>query len=382
MMSCVLTGLLRLRLVGLSVAARPLRSARHGPLSSMTIHPFPALVKLPRLAAQLRRGVFLGLGLLSLAPALSAQTFLTLDLPSLNAAPPHFGAIGFSHLPDGRYVYGNNNALYLQNSFGASANTAFATPPNVDPSFITVLNGTTAVVGAGQFAPTPVYQFNPSTPATPGYTSLTSLQNFSAARINATGLYVVGINGENGDSSVSYVTTGGAQQVVIDPAGTFSAGIAVDAAGNVYVGNDDNNSVYKFTQAQIQNAINTFSTLQFGDGLLVHTFANDVVGSLAVDAAGRIWAAGFGADGLYWFNPSTSLDGVITPEAPGGAYSVNTFSDGVSDYVGYVWQSGFSNGSQVIYGYNTVQNVPEPATAALVAAAAAALALGWHRRRA
>lgn len=321
-----------------------------------------------------------GFGLLCLSGATHAQTFISLDLPALNAAPPHFGAISLSHLSDGRFVYGNNNALYLQNTFGAAGVTSFATPPNVDPSFVTVLNDTTAFVGAGQFAPTPVYQFNPSNTATPAYTSVTSLQNFSATRASNTSLYVVGANGAEGDNSVSYVTTGGVQQVIIDPAGTYSAGVAINAGGDLYVGDDNNNSVYKFTAAQVLSAVTNSTVLQFTDGLLLHTFADDVVGSLAVDAHGRIWAAGFGADGLYWFDPGTNLTGVLTPEASGGAYSVNTFSNGVDDYVGFVWQSGFSNGSQVVYGYNTVQNVPEPAVAALFAAIAAGAVVCWRRR--
>jgi hypothetical protein len=349
----------------------------------MTIPPSPVLLPpLSRRIALGRRSTFAVLGLLGLAGAAQAQTFLTLTLPDLNAAPPHFGAISVSHLSDGRFVYGNNNALYLQNTFGSASVTAFATPTNVDPSFITVLNDSTAIVGAGQFAPTPVYQFNPSNPATPNYTSVATLQNFSAARASATSLYIVGANGEEGDSSVSYVTTSGSQQVILDPAGTFSAGVAVSAGGDLYVGNNDNNSVYKFTAAQVASAVINSTVLQFSDGALLHTFADDVVGSLAVDAQGRIWAAGFGADGLFWFDPGTNLTGVLTPEASGGAYSVNTFSDGSNDYVGFLWQSGFSNGSQIIYGYNTVQNVPEPTAAALLAALVSGAALRWRRRRA
>jgi len=359
-----------------SVRVRP----RATGITSMTILQLKTkLSSFTRFASLCGRGILAGFGLAYCCVG-TAHAWVTLDLPDLNAASPHFGAVAVSHLSDGRYIYGNNNALYVQDTFGTSGNTALATPPNVDPSFLTVLNDTTAVVGAGQFATTPVYQFNPSNPGTPGYASIASLQNFSAARSSSTSLYVVGGNGAGGSNSVNYVTTSGTSQVIIDPAGTFSAGVAVDKTGDLYVGDNDTNSVYEFTPAQVLNAVNNQTLLTFSDGLLIHTFADDVVGSLAVDANGRIWASGFGADGLFFWNPATSQGGVLNPEAPGGAYSVSTFSTSGNDYVNYVWQAGFSTGNPVVYGYDTVQNVPEPATTALLAAAVALGAVWWKRR--
>ncbi len=310
-----------------------------------------------------------------------ARAWITLDLPDLISSSPHFGAVAVAHLSDGQYVYGNNNSLYLQNSFGSSANTAFATAPNVDPSFIAVVNDTTAVVGSGQGAVLPVYQFNPSSPASPGYTGITSLQNFSGAPAGASAVYVVGANGSGGSNSVSYVTLGGTQQLLVNPAGGFSAGVAVDGTGDLFVGDNDNNSVYEFTYAQVQNALAHSSQLVFGNGTLVHTFADDVVGSLAVDAAGRVWAAGFGADGLFFFNPATNTGGVLNPEAAGGEYTVSAFSASGYDYVNFVWQAGFDPGDQVVYGYDQVQNVPEPSSSASLAAlVAGVVAVGLRRR--
>ena len=63
-----------------------------------------------------------------------AHAWVTIDLPDLTSSPEHGGALAFSNLPDGQMVYGNNNSLYLQNCFGSSSFTAFATPPDVDPS--------------------------------------------------------------------------------------------------------------------------------------------------------------------------------------------------------------------------------------------------------
>jgi len=354
--------------------------ARIGPPKSMTIpHPSQFKNKFARFAISWRRGLCTGLGLFCLTGA--AHAWVTLDLPDLNTAPPHFGAVAVSHLSDGQFVYGNNAAIYVQNTFGSAGVTSFASVPSVDPSFISVLNDTTAVVGGGQFAPTPIYQFNPSNPSSPGFSTVTSLQNFSAAPASASSLYVVGTNGASGSSSVSYVTVGGVQQSLVDPAGTFSGGVAVDHAGDLFVGDDDTSSIYEFTAAQVQNALNHATTLNFGNGTLLHTFGADVIGSLAVDAQGRVWASGFGADGLFWFNPSNNQSGSLNPEPAGGAYTLSTFSANGSDYVSYVWQSGFSNGSSVVYGYDTVQNVPEPATTALWASLAAGAAAFCKNRR-
>ena len=322
---------------------------------------------------------------LALAWASTAHAWVTIDLPDLTSSPEHGGALAFSHLSDGRLIYGNNNALFLQNSFGSSSFTTFSTPPDVDPSFVTVLNDTAAMVGAGQFVNTPVYQFNPSNPSTPNYTSNVTLQNFSAAPASATSFYVAGANNADGNNAVSYVTLGGTQQLVVDPAGQFSAGLAVDHGGNVYVGDNDNNSVYEFTAAQMLNAVLHSSPLTFSNGLLLHTFDADVVGSLAVDAQGRIWAAGFGAPGLFWFNPANNNTGLLNPQDtadnPSSAYTLGTFSANGTDYMSYLWQSDFSNGSSLVYGFDTVQNVPEPATSALWVALGAGAAVWWRRRR-
>ncbi|HVU37677.1 MAG TPA: PEP-CTERM sorting domain-containing protein, partial [Opitutales bacterium] len=75
-----------------------------------------------------------------------------------------------------------------------------------------------------------------------------------------------------------------------------------------------------------------------------------------------------------------SLDPQDGADNPNGLYSVSAFSANGNDYVSYVFQSGFSNGSSVIYGYNTVQNVPEPATTAFFAALVAGLVVLRRRR--
>jgi len=299
---------------------------------------------------------------LSLGLAVSAQGWTTLPLPNLISSPPHFGALTMTHFPDGRFLLGNNNQLYTQNAFGAANVTAFPTisGDGVDPSFLAVLSPSVAVVGSGQFGDTNLYEFNPAKPSAPGYKVITETQNFSGVARNASGVYVVGENGSGGNNAVSYVTLSGKTQLLVDNAGTFSAGVARDAAGDLFVADDDDESVYEFTAAQIQRALATNTTLKLGNGTLEHAFADDVVGSVAVDARGRIWAAGFGADGLFWWDPVTKTGGVLTPQDSGGAYAVNTFTRQGVTYVGYVWQAGFTTGDTVVYGYATTSSALAP----------------------
>ncbi len=309
-----------------------------------------------------RTGGILGL---AFGLAASAQGWTTLPLPNLISSPPHYGALTITHFPDGRFLLGNNNQLYVQNAFGAANVTAFTTiaGDGVDPSFLAVLSARVAVVGSGMFGSTSLYQFDPTKPAAPGFKAFTTTQNFTGVERFAGGVYVVGEDGSGGNNAVSYVPLKGKAQVVVDNDGTFSAGVARDAAGDLFVADNDTESVYEFTAVQLQRAIATKTTLTLGNGTLVHTFANDVVGSLAVDARGRLWAAGFGADGLFWWDPAAKTGGVLTPQASGGAYSVNVFTRNGTTYVGYVWQAGFSTGDAVVYGYTAASMALAPVIA-------------------
>jgi hypothetical protein len=320
----------------------------------------------------------LGIGL-----TCSGQTFTTIALPDLGSDEVHGGALNYAITPGGALVYGNDASLYEQSAFGSATITAFATSPDVDPSFLTVLSPTLAVVGTGEFGNTPLLTFNPANLST-SYTSLTSLQNFAGVAASATSLYVVGTNGTGGSNAVSYVTTSGAQQLLIDQAGTYSAGMAVDSQGDVYVADNDNDSVYEFTSSQLQASINAHTTLTPANGTLVQTFSAGV-SSIAVDASGVLYAAGFddNFNGLIsYYNPATGATGTLNPEAGGEVtgndpdYTLQAFSVGGANYISYVWQAGFDAGDQVVYGYTAV---PEPAAFGWLAALAGMAAVCGRR---
>jgi hypothetical protein len=286
--------------------------------------------------------------------AASARGWVTLSLPPLVSSPPHYGSSEIAFLPDGRFVYGNNDLLYVQKAFGLSAVTQLAPPPGVgvDPSFLVDINANSVVVGSGGFGITYLYSFNPNLGARTTYKVYTALENFDAARRNGGGLYVVGENGAGGNSDVTYVSPRGQQETTVDNVSTFSAGVAVDAANNLYVADNDNNTVYKFTAAQLAKAIANDFTLFLSDGKRFHAFRADVVDSIAVDSFGRLWASGFGGPGLYWWDPLRNLGGVVLPQCPTGSYEVSTFTACGVGYVGYIWQSGYTTGDPAIFGYS------------------------------
>ena len=118
------------------------------------------------------------------------------------------------------------------------------------------------------------------------------MQNYSGVFRNATSLYVGGGNGANSTHAISYVDlTTQTTKVIIDDISTYSTGFARDAAGNLYVGDNDNNSVYKFTATQLSLAISG-TPLTIADGTFVYQSINSL-GSMAVDASGRIGPLAF-----------------------------------------------------------------------------------------
>jgi hypothetical protein len=304
--------------------------------------------------------------------AVSASGWTTLPLPDLVSAPPHYGTLAVTHLGDGRFLYGNNNQLYTQNAFGAANVTALADigGDGVDPSFLVVLGGKLAVAGAGMFGNSSLYQFDPTNATAPGYTAFATTQNFSGVERTTTSVYVVGEDGTGGVNAVSVASLNGTVKLLVDQAGAYSAGLARDNAGDLFVADNDNESVYEFTAAQLQKAVAGNATLTLANGELEHAYSDDVVDSITVDAKGRLWAAGFGSDGLFWWDPAKNVGGVLTPQAAGGAYTVSAFLRNGVGYISYVWQEGFSPGDAVEYGYAPVADAlapvimqqPEPVT--------------------
>ena len=154
----------------------------------------------------------------------------------------------------------------------------------------------------------------------------------SAARFNGPTALAVGSDGtvyvaDTGNNTIRKITTGGVVTTLAGTAGqTGSAngtggaaqfnspsGIAVDGAGNVYVGDSGNNAIRKVTPA---GAVTTLATVAGA-------------GSLAIDASGNLYAS---SSSVVEVSPG----GTVTPLGP-FVPAVTLVNNGFSPYV----QSGF-----------------------------------------
>jgi hypothetical protein len=302
--------------------------------------------------------------LLFTVPARAAWT--SLALPDLGT---DFGSYHMGHTADGRLIYGSDNDLDRQVGFQLSGAVALTDYQNAGvwfPSSVSLFNDTLGVVGQGAYGASQIYVFNPSDLATP-FTAIpnVTLQDYSVLFRDASSLYVGGLNGTGGKHAVSYVTLAGTSQLLIDDISTYSGDMALDSAGNLYISNNDDLSLYEFPAAQLSIAIATHRTLTLADGAFLTKLHRNA--SLAVDAQGRIWSAGYQGSGLEMFDPANGIFTPFTPALDNSTYVVSTFSIGPTSYVGFINASGYFQGSTLTYGFDLVENlVPEPGSGALL----------------
>jgi hypothetical protein len=102
-----------------------------------------------------------------MAATASAQTinWQSLEIGTLQST----GGFGmtFASLPDGRFVLGQQQKVFVQDAFGAAASTEMAANGvTFDPSFVAVRHGTAALMGqGGSFgAVTSLHPFDPTSP--------------------------------------------------------------------------------------------------------------------------------------------------------------------------------------------------------------------------
>lgn len=319
------------------------------------------------------------------AAALSASASWTTF--SMHAVDNAWGATAFDHLSDGRYVYGQSGSFYLQDAFGAAGYSTFSASPvaSTDPSFIAAHNDNTAVAGMGGWSPSAFQAFDPSDTGSTFSEVGSAVQNYNAAFYNASALIVGGATNNGGfgwdHHAVRYVALDSSTvTTIVDDVSLYSGALAVDASGNLYVGDNDDGSVYRFTSAQVDAAV-AGTTLTLDDGVFMHQFGS--VGSLAVDGNGNVWAAGYGMNGIEVYNPTLGLTRSYIPALDNAYYKVDTFSTGGQNYIAWLNRDGWnpSGGDAITYGYTLAYfvSVPEPATAGL--ALLGALLLGTARGR-
>jgi hypothetical protein len=254
--------------------------------------------------------------------------------------------ISFATLPaDGRVVLGRGQKLFVQDAFGDDTPTEIATNSVVfDPSFVAVQNSTSALLGQGGAfgAVSGLHPFNPANPTAgdggvrPALATL--LQTYAAAYWHSPtssleGWLVGGANGPNGPFSghnITFVSLDGTKSgAVTEELCTFSAGVATDAAGNLYAAlfeldsspkKADADKVIRFSAAQLEPKIQEIMSgapsppppLLRNNATFVHKFRS--ASTLTVDALGRVWAAGFKFADVEVFDPATGRRRVLVPE--------------------------------------------------------------------
>jgi hypothetical protein len=339
-------------------------------------------------------GAFLpALAVLALVPSPARADWTRLSLTQLTSQYDSFAG---DQLPDGRLVYGTKNTVYEQTTFGLAGVTQLGSAPTIDPSDIAIYDAHLGAVGAGGFsASSPIYSFDPgATPASSAtFTPVSgvSLQNFSLIFKDSTSLLVGGANGTgstNGgffpkEHAITYVplqppSMGARSLILVDNIAPYSGGFNLDLAGNLYVVDPSDftgKNIYEFSAADVAAVIAGGPALTLAQGTrIAHT---DQTASLVIDALGRIWTAGSSAIEVY--DPAAQTTADYTPQGASYNYRLSTFTTTAGDsYVAYLYADPNAATPTVIYGYDLVQNVPEPAGGCLLAAGAVVFA---NRRR-
>lgn len=318
--------------------------------------------------------------LAGLAPTpLSAATWSAGRLPDL---PPLGGSVFYRSpqvavMPDGRFLYAHLSSMWRQDAWGSMVATQItAISAAFDPAFIAVKDTTTALIGAGGSfsSPTPLYSINPATLSPAGFTSIGTAQSYAGAYWKSPtsaqeGWLIVGQVGTGGVSGVLYVSMNGAvQKLVVDAVGTYSSGMAVGPSGELVVAHYDfalpKEEIYRFTAAQVEAAISG-PALTLTNGVKVCSL--DSAGALAVDGFGRIWSAGFMADGyMEVFDTET---GQTMKEYPTGLtftgagsvmFQPLAFRRNGIDYIAFTARDAYDGAQEFWYGLAPVSSVVVP----------------------
>ena len=241
-----------------------------------------------------------------------------------------------------------------------------------DPSFIAVWDATHAVAGGGGFRASDAYRFNPSSLTAPNFIATgCPCRTYSGVFRDANSLYLAGATAQTPRIAISYLDLNtDTSKVIIDNISTYSCGFAQDAAGDLYVGDEDNRNVYKFTAAQLNLAISG-TPLAITDGTFV---TNSSTGWapwrwMPKAASGR---RVFGVT-AYRYMILADTETTVIPGLTNANYMVTTFSVGGQGYVAYTDEANPGQaGTAQYYGFEAV---PEPGTFGLAVAGLAALAV-------
>ena len=230
-------------------------------------------------------------------------------------------------MAQGRHYSGAKLRFHLQESWASPRTRVLTADWDKDPSFLAVRDDNQVLIGAGDWGATSVGFFDPL--AAGGNLSLTPLlnvQNYAAvwwqnpAPGGSSGWLVSGTNDASGNHGVRFISAdGGVNQQLVENFSTYSSGMTLDAAGNLYLATYEvggpRDRVYRFTVDQLENALSTNQPLERAQGTFIFQF--DSAASLAVDSHGRLWAGGSHLNGLiHGYDPATGGSVKLAPQHP------------------------------------------------------------------
>lgn len=260
------------------------------------------------------------------------SSWSTMQAPSLSG--PYFSS-AFGNMPDGRMVYGEYGNYWVQNSWGKAEFSQMDNSTSTDgPSFVAVWNDTTAAAGEGGSFSNPdsdIDSFDPGNAST-AFTPLeftigaSPINNYDGLFKDENGLIIAGTNGSWDSNSISYhALDSSANKIIVDSVSTYSAGIAMDSDGNLFVADNDEDAIYKFAVEELNNAISG-SALTMDAGDLVYDYGEGGhTGSIAVDTSGVIWSAGYMTTGILGYDPANGQKSSFVPGDNSTSYKVGLF---------------------------------------------------------
>lgn len=288
----------------------------------------------------MRQRVLAGLGAaVALAGVASAQSIDDYTLTRTFTLPLSFNGTGdfddnvlFDALPDGRLLVLNGGQISVETGVGSGSFSGLGSIPGFQPffgsSFLSISpDGTRAVAGSnGEGFVTVFDTANPSS-----FTNF-SVADFDGAWIDNTSLAISNFNGVD----VLNTSTGAVTNIVSNLGGA-SAGIAFDAAGNLYTGNgfdfapggSDTGSIKAFSATVWQSALAGGSAIDFeNSGVEVANILS--AASLGFDSLGNLFVAGadfFGGSGDLGYAALVDGDSVLARLAdPSGTSVIDAMS--------------------------------------------------------
>ncbi|MEM6552649.1 MAG: PEP-CTERM sorting domain-containing protein [Planctomycetota bacterium] len=350
--------------------------------------------------ASLTLGLVLGLGLIGSASGQSIEDYNQIRSFTL----PGSGSALFNDLPDGRLLVVDGVNVSVETGVGTGVFTDVGTYSVTAPTFgptLAAISPDGSRVAIGSNGGGSVFVADTASP-TPGTTQTFAASDFAAVWLDNTTLVLSNSNGVDVlDTATGTVTN------IINNIGGASAGITIDAAGNLYTGNgfdfsagvgSGTGSIKAFDASAVQAAITSGTPIDFeNSGVEVADLLS--AGTIGFDALGNFFVGGgdfFGGSGDFGYAALVDADALAARLAdPANVPLIDANADPsilrmfdspqafITGQQPSAWVYNDATGELLLSYFNdpgvSVYAIPEPTTAALLAIG---MGLCIRRRRA